>query len=401
MWRAAKIKASVLQFSILVAVMVTMVLLSFITLNQTFSFFQFKSESLLDELRSNEDVFFSPTDENITTLSNNVDRGFRGGFQLIKVSSDIGSGEINKIGLIGTSLHSEETALYLRDDKKPLVMVGKATIQGKSYIPASGVKAGVISGTYFSGEQLINGITLLSGSKLPDLDPSFNSYLKKIQEGMTQENLDIVSNISNLKNSFQNPEKIVLSESPITVFEQAYGNIRIQSSREIIISKQADLMDVLIVSPKVKIEKGFKGRIHVIARDSIIIEENVELSYPSSLVLYSKNNDEVSNAIAIEGNSKILGNVMYIQDIKQDKPSSNLIISEDATILGSIYCQGYLDLRGTVAGSVYTEYFMTDTGGSRYINHILDGKILRNSKSELFCTLPLDKKKKGVVQWMY
>ncbi len=380
-------------------VMVTLVLLSFIILNQTYSFFRLKSENLLHTLKQNETLFFTPSDDIASEELEAIEKGFRGGFRLLKISSTFNEGAIEKIGLVGVSLKKENTTLYLQDTNTPLVMVGNASIKGKAYIPASGIKAGVISGTYFNGDKLVDGTTSASGSSLPSLESGYLSYLSELQTGTSFDDGEIVSMNAELNNSFYDPEKIVSSELPSAIYEKAYGNVRFQSSKEIVISREANLKDVLIVSPKVRIEKGFKGRIHIIARDSIIIEEGVVLDYPSSVVLQSRN--ENSSTIVIDEKSTVRGNIMYLTDSPSEKPNVNISVSKDAEVDGSIYCMGYLDLRGTVNGSVYTEHFMANESGGRYINHILDGNIVLDKDSEVLCTLPLKGKQKSVAQWMY
>ncbi|MBL4664088.1 MAG: hypothetical protein JKY22_11180 [Flavobacteriaceae bacterium] len=388
--------------SILVSVMVAIILLSFITLSHTHSFFRFKSENLLEQLERNEAVFFLDEIQNEAIFDSiELTKSFRGGFQLITAKSKFNNTYLIKIGLVGAIQNKQNTALYLQDNNNPLVMVGNAEIHGNVLLPANGVKAGVISGTYFNGNKLIRGDIKYSNSNLPALETNFDQYVQELRDISNINSDNSISLNSELKNSFKNSEKIIFDERQFTIYENAIGNIRFQSNKEIVISKEANLTDVLIVAPKIRIEKGFKGNIHLVAHDSIIIEKEVELKYPSSVIILHSINSEIDPAILIDKGSKVEGVVFFSNRIPTEKKETNILISEKAVVRGGLYCEGYVELYGTVFGEVYTSYFLTKASSGRYINHLMDGKIIANNESESFFHLPLKSSKKGVVQWMY
>lgn len=401
MWKPLKIKSSVLQLSILVAVMVGVLLISFIALNHTHSFFRLKSENLLQNLQQNESLFFPNHTANSINLERlQVENSFRGGFQLRSTLFKTPQGDLKKMGLMGAISQKEKQTLYLEDNQSPLVLVGDAKIQGTVKIPSSGVKAGVISGTYFNGKEFVRGPIQYSNSNLPPLENGFRDYISGLQQPKSTEDLQEITLSNELKNSFWEPEKRVFSSQGITLYEKAIGNIRFQSGEQITVAKEASLTDVLLVAPVIKIEDGFRGRVHLVARDSIIIGERVLLDFPSSLVLLPKQDQDIPAAIVVKENSSIDGSLIYLK-AATEKRLSNVLIPKNTTVTGGVYCEGYLEHYGTIYGNVYTSFFLAKSKGGVYINHLLDGKVLPHVETGQLSHLPLTDSHKNAAQWLY
>ena len=83
------------------------------------------------------------------------------------------------------------------------------------------------------------------------------------------------------------------------------------------------------------------------------------------------------------------------------KRETDIFVNTEAQVKGQVYCQGYLELQGTIEGTVYTNYFLTKASGSRYINHIYDGRIIANSESIQYAGLPIVNSQKTILQWLY
>ncbi|MFL0086920.1 hypothetical protein V2754_13895, partial [Tenacibaculum maritimum] len=127
------------------------------------------------------------------------------------------------------------------------------------------------------------------------------------------------------------------------------------------------LEDIIVKSPVVRVEKGFRGAIQILASDRIIIEENVLLEYPSILYAYGESG-EVN--IEIKKNSKILGGVLASSN-NSDKVN-NISASDNTTIAGELFCSGEVELKGNVYGSVYAHSFYLRTEESEYQNALLN-----------------------------
>ena len=404
-----KTKASVLQFALLVAVIVAFLLLSFITLTHTKQLFKTQSEFLLQTISESsngilftleKDYLSDSTSQNDTL---NIEESFWGGYQKVVSSASRANFVIKSIALTGVKTSNSKKALYLEDNINPLVVVGDTRIEGLVFIPQNGVKAGSIAGKYYTGDQVIYGPIQYSGSELPKLSSGFRSHIEGLLSGALLYEFQREKADKEVKNSFKNPPRVIETNGRFVIQGSATGNLFFKSNSEIIISNSALLKDVTIIAPKVRIEKGFKGRVNIVASDSIIVEQQVNLEYPSSLVLLEKKHQEsdAKPSILIAKESRINGVVIYLKENEPEKPDTNIYLEDTAVIHGEVYCQGFFELQGTVEGTVYTHKFLTNAPGGRYINHIFGGKILAHKKEENFCGIPLALASKGIVQWLY
>tara|TARA_R110002124_G_scaffold17532_3_gene73525 strand:- start:410752 stop:411990 length:1239 start_codon:yes stop_codon:yes gene_type:complete len=406
-----KIRASVLQFSILIATLVALLLLSFITLTHTHRFFKIQSDNFratIDNAQEGIILSLEPDfkeGEIISEKENSqldISTSYWGGFQKVTSVATKDSKTFSQMALVGALAENKRTALYLVDNNNALVLVGNTNIEGLSYIPSKGVKAGSIAGNYYNGKNLISGEIRHSNSRLPKLHPTFLNFIKALQKTPdVSESLVVLE--GELKNSFFEKEKVVYSPDMIVFTGKATGNMRIQSDREVTIDTYAQLTDVTIVAPIIRVQEGFNGRVHLIASDSIVIEKNVVLNYPSSLVLSEKSDskDNEFASIEIEEPSTIQGIVIHLQNREPEKATPNIVISKGASIEGEVYCEGHLELLGKVNGTVYTNKFLVRAPGGVYINHLYDGSISAKELPQEFSGLPLEKSTKGIVQWLY
>lgn len=412
-----KIKASAMQFAILVASLVAILLSSFLLLTHTHRFFSLQSDMLtntvsaaqkgidwsLDAQNKVIDSVVLSQEQTVTTIS----KRYWGGYLKMHSRSKTKSKEFEKVALVGSSTNLPRTAIHLSNNLLPLVMVGDAEIEGDCHLSDKGVKAGVIEGNYFKGESLNNGTIKRSSGVLPRLDSQWQLATKEFLETLPEFTM-IVEQGKDISNSFLSPVKTIYSPEAIVVTDKIAGYVNIKSDRAVQITSSAQLTDVLIVAPKVTIESGFKGNIHVIADKQIQLEKGVKLSYPSSLVLLDSNDDprrlvvKGEEPIFIDSNSNVEGTIIYLSDMV-DNPFSNVAISvsDQSLIRGSVYSNTTIELYGTVEGNVYAENFITRASGGRYINHLFNGKVLSQKLPLGFCGLPFEDQKKGVVQWLY
>jgi len=66
-----------------------------------------------------------------------------------------------------------------------------------------------------------------------------------------------------------------------------------------------------------------------------------------------------------------------------------MAIDKDALVVGDIYCNGILELKGSVIGSVYTHKLQLETRSSKYADVILNGIIDTSGIPDNFVGLPL------------
>lgn len=414
-WKVFKLKASALHFAILVSVIVALLLSSFLLLTYTFSTFSIKSDQVLENIKQSNlgiDYLFNPdnkVEDSLEIQLNQVPvilkKSYWGSFE--KVSSKAGTGSIafEKIALLGSISGAERTSIYVEDHQLPLVVAGNTRIEGKAYIPENNIKPGNIAGNYYQGNNLIYGKQSKSKKKLPELDPEWKLYAMEMLDFVPSAKEDVVG-LDSLSNSFFNNRKVIYQSEKIFLEHEVKGYVIVKSETEIEVSQFAKLDQVLLIAPKVVFNNRFKGNVHVIANE-VIVQENVVLEFPSSIVVMEKDPIKEENGFMSKpkieiGKSTIFqGNIIYLDLSKDSKSKNDIRIVEDVLIEGTVYCEGYTELSGIVVGSVLSSYFVANQEGSIYINHIYNGQVLTNKSNPEICGILYEHGINKIASWLY
>ena len=202
---------------------------------------------------------------------------------------------------------------------------------------------------------------------------------------------------------------MVYSNTELNLFNVKFiGNIIIQSKIKIKVSASTVLKDVILIAPEIEIEATTKGVFQAIATENITVGKNCELKYPSALVILAEDsieeNDSQENKkqhIFIDENTIVKGMVCYFQDTTNNKFEPQIILTENTTIEGFVYCEQQLELLGNVYGSMYTSGFITKQFGSVYQNHIYNGTISSTKLLNEYVGFPFENLESKVVKWLY
>ncbi len=331
-----------------------------------------------------------------------------GVFDLVFSQSTIVEENFQKLALVG-GYQNERNALYLQDTNRPLVIVGNTEIVGRTALPKSGVKRGSIAGHSYIGSQLIYGTIAESTHNLPKIkNKDFIKYFSR--DLFLKDSIQFIDLFENDKwlNSFNAPTKIYISNDIVHLnFIQLSGNIIVQSDTLIIVENTTRLKDIILVAPNIKIVDNVIGNFQAIATKNIVIGENCDLFYPSALILteaetydFVKNNKQASR-ILINSNSIIRGIVCYFSDDIQSTYEPRVVLEEDARVIGEIYSEENIELKGVVDGMVYTKGFVARQFGSVYQNHIYNGKIIEENLPKQYVGLQFENVSNSVAKWMY
>ncbi len=413
-----------MQFAILVSVIIAILLGSFLTLTYTQQFFKVQSNLILttiDEVNRAVDFGLQPRNSFSDSISFDrdnikatIEKKFWGGFEQLISTASAKTKTFSKIALTGSVLSDSKIAIYMGDTKLALKLVGDTRIEGDAYVSRMGILPGIISGQPYKGKKLITGNFRRSKGVLPKLDEEWLQYVQDIANFIPSNNDVVLPQKEIVTNSFFKNSKYIYDPGVLHINEIYIGNIVIKSNSEVIVSSQAELTDVVIVAPKITIQKGFKGSANLIADAQIIIEENVHLRYPSSLVVIDQtipNNRPTQvgeEPILISERTIVEGILVYFPKKETLQNGSNGIgslvnihIKPTGMIKGMVYCYGNVEVSGTVVGSIYTQRFIAREFGSIYTNYIYNGKVLGNDIHPKFCGLSFENTKKGVVKWLY
>ena len=418
-----KVISGALQFTIFIGVIIALILAGLVMLQNTHNFFIQQSKSTIENIQlANSGIMFLRQQKNLIADTITIDQLSRDNEKVQVQSSLWGIYEkaivktthrkkiFYKSALLGTQIDNlKRSNLYLQDNFKPLVLVGNTILKGNAFLPAQGVKPGYIAGEGFYGVNLINGASYKSDDKLPKLRDRYKESIEQLSKFQVykEENYLRESEIVRFTNSFLKPTKIWNSKSEIILSNnELSGNIIIQSEQKITVKKSATLKDIILIAPIIIIEDEVSGNFQVICNKQIKVGVDCKLNYPSALVLLEKK-DEVTASqmsdipIFIDKRTEIRGSILYLKAIKKNDFNTQVILNEESIIKGEVYCEGNLELKGKVVGSVYTEQFVVNKAGSVFINHIYNGQIANDNFPNQFCGLLFKDNQKSVAKWMY
>lgn len=403
-----------MQFAILVSVLVALLLSSFLLFTYTYSSFSLRSQRVLENIEAvNKGVeHMSDGDVNIDSLETTIGKTpvllkskFWGGFQLVYSRGGSGSTSFEKAALLGAGTGLDSPGILLENNRLPLVLAGDTRIEGDAYTPENIIKPGSIAGHYYAGNQLVYGRRYPSPEALPALNEGWRSYVREVLKFSPEAGATIVG-LENISNSFFKERQVIFKETGIFLDHALSGNVMVISGDEIEVSAFAKLDQVLLVAPRVVFRTGFEGNAHVISEEAIV-EENVRLRYPSSIVVNANVNkiprpeDAYTPKIRIGQKSHFEGNILFLDSTEQEGHKNDILLAEDSFVEGNVYCEGYTELKGTVSGSLYTRYFVANNRGSLYINHICNGRVTTVNVKPHLGGILLAGKEKRVAAWLY
>lgn len=130
--------------------------------------------------------------------------------------------------------------------------------------------------------------------------------------------------------------------------------------------------DVIIIAPHIEVLSGFEGSVQIYATDTINVGKDCTFDYPSCIGMIG--NELTSPYLNIGVNSTIEGVVFVFSD-NNELAQPRLIINEQATITGSTYCNGSVEHKGKVIGSLHCDELELKTPRAFYVNHLLNATV--------------------------
>lgn len=417
-----KIKAGALQYVLVISIIIAIIIIAFISLvylqqrmnikhqftKEAIAAVQLGFESLKHQKTPYDlktPVHFYDNEIAVTTLI----KKHWGIFDLAIVNSKVKNEFFQKIGLLGVQ-HSKREALYLKDNNNALVLVGKTKITGTVSLPKQGVKSGNIAGVSFYGNPLINGSRKASSSSLPQIQNI--EFVKDFYQNYLTNEMKSIELEDGVKihQSFTNTTGLYTATKPILLKNISLsGNIVVSSKTAIIVEASANLEDIILIAPKIKIEKNTTGNFQALARKSIEVASGCTLNYPTALILLNENDtsiqvfngeEQTKEQIHVSKNTLVKGMVVYCSDNNTSPYKTQIQIDDSAVIKGEVYCSKNLALEGSVFGSVYTNHFIVKKSGGVYVNHLFNGTINVKKLPIQYVGLLIDNESNSVAKWL-
>lgn len=333
------------------------------------------------------------------------EKTFWGFYEILKCEARWKSFSFSKKALMGEDvLAGEKTGLYLADHNDHLSLAGSIKIGGLVFLPKKGIKRAYIEGRGYTSDGFSKAQVRQSNGKVPDINKSLVEQIERyfpenLKDSVTY--FEYMADSNDIQRTFDQKTLVIFSKEEIVLERKnIIGNIIIISGKSIEVKNTCTCVEILLVAPYIKFCEDFTGSVQAFARDSIRVEEDVTLKYPSVLALFS--NGIAEKGIVLEPGSKISGTVVVFEDPITDRPKSIVTISREAIVEGIVYSNAYVDLQGEIHGSLYCDNLVLRTRSGVYVNHLMDVVIDPEKLSSHFTGVSLFEKPKQreVVKWM-
>lgn len=392
-----RLNGGALYYAIAISIIILLLILLFISLLQ-YNKYELDSyiiqEKLYDDEKSalslvlsNPSIIEYNQNDSIDIFDDNIEfaqlyKEHWGMFNILNINVRKHNYSINNYFLLGTNLETQDSiALYYPENGNYLSVSNDSWINGNVFAPKYGIKKSNVQGELNYKDNACDGEIFRSALDLPDIDIDLKQY---IEHSFDTSNLPIgyfsFDNIKNQKkivNSFKDSILYIISSDSILISgsPSMSGKILVKSFSKIVIEKNANLKNIIIFAPVIIIRDGFNGTIQCFASDSLVLEKNVSLNYPSYLCLFSKQNNSV---LIINDSCLIEGGIMSYSK-NDDHELINSYIN-NCTIYGQLYCNGTLWFCGKIVGSCFAQHLMLQTSNGTFedylYNTIIDFKSL-------------------------
>ncbi|UII30393.1 hypothetical protein LVD17_19055 [Fulvivirga ulvae] len=400
------VKAGVLSYVLVISIISAMVCASLIMLGYYYriSFIDYTQSDLLFSNAESGINYLLANEENIPEgkaikldLSESTETVVKkdqwGIFTVGSSHASSGRQRTTKIGYIGSDIEALP-CLYLADHGDPLYLVGDTRISGTAYLPGGNARQGFLNNTSFTGMELVNGLTHKSAKELPSVRQDLVSHIQFMQENF----MDHVAEgeMEGRVNSFKNAPLVFYSPSSMVINETMKGKILIISEESISLSGLSKLEDVILMAPYVEIKNGFEGTVQIFATDSIKMNSQASLLYPSALVL----NSSSKGVISIETNTVVEGAVLAVGN---GSPRERILkMGHNTFIDGSIYVQGNVQFSGRISGSLICENIVLQTPSAIHKNYLQHARIenIARAFSMYVPDFTALEASKGIMKWL-
>ena len=273
-----------------------------------------------------------------------------------------------------------DASLYLADHDRPLSLTGDTYIEGKAYLPKSGLRSGFFQQKGFSRKNLIEGTIDSSSKQLPPLEAAFRKQLRNLGDRITDTLLTASGDAADsIEHSFLNAaQQLVLPRKGILTHQYLKGKLIVLSDSLIEIGPGAYLEDVLLVAPFIHFTSGFKGAVQAIALDSITAETGCVFEYPSAMVGIGRSNaiGNTGATVTLHDGVTLHGMILGLAENNHSNIKPVVKVKAGATVKGLVYNEGYTYLNGRMEGAVFTHFFFEQRGPMSMENILIDATIV-------------------------
>lgn len=261
-------------------------------------------------------------------------------------------------------------AIWISDRDHSISLSGEAEISGDLFLPKNGINYMNLNFDSFRGNIIPSAKIHTSKKDLPPVDSTYIQFMRELK--------DLSAPLSQIPSEYHSFSDDIIYAS-VTDDEDIYAKGRIiLYGDKVRINSSCSISDIILIARYVTIESGFSGALQIMASDTVEIEKDVYLHYPSGVYIHGDRNKaflHIDSDSSIEGYAIIEGNVEggngFVVDIhyRQEK---------DSQLSGLLFVDGIAHLEGMVTGAAYLKECYYLAGENMYSGLIYNAKITRS-----------------------
>lgn len=287
-------------------------------------------------------------------------------YDLVHVTT--GDSIVSVCRIYGTEPMRDYT-LYYPGLRMPLSVAGNTLLQGILYLPQNGATYARVGSDYYYGPEIQPAQIRLATAELPKPD---SSALQRIAALFTQAD-KVVPAIppDSLHSSFLCNTTAVFRLGDAEIYGYTlHGNILLYAD-ELRIDSLCRLENVLICARKITVGSGARITAQLFARDTVLVEPNAVLEYPSGI--YAGEYVEIGEGTALDGY------VIVRDTAKREQVMANYRQSRTARVRGMLYVDGVAQLQGLLCGQAILRRAAYFSAEGYYQDMVYDLTLLENS----------------------
>lgn len=284
-------------------------------------------------------------------------------------------------------------SLYLADQYKYLSIGGKTYLGTDTYLPAYGIRKAYLDGIGYYRDSLVQGVSHAALPNLPALDERLKNKYEKMMNGISKkDSIVLLESITSdtINNSFAKkrlvircPENSVLENMHFTGHIVLFGT-------SLKIKNTVTLENCVVLVQTLDIEKRFCGSGQFIAGNSLNIGDSCQFYSPTVL---NADGNESSEGIHLGSGCFLSGDI--IQPSRTSLNTEVLTLGEHTKMIGQVYCNGIVSFQGTLFGSMFCRGFMFRTPRGVFSNYLLNSCIDYSRLPKEFGGVSLTSEKNG------
>lgn len=273
--------------------------------------------------------------------------------------------------LSGLAPEPTQTFYYV-DNRAALTLAGHTVLNGRLLLPQNGIIYGRVNSDFYSGEELPHSALLRSAAALPGVSSAAESCIRDL---FAAANGVYPLPADSLVRSFVRDSVAVYSVGNAELANcRLRGHIVVYAD-ELHIDASCCLEHLLFCARKVTVGAGARLKAQIFARDTVIVESQAVLEYPSGI--YAGTYAELGEECEVDGY------VIVRDTIRGRKMTAGYRQARTARLRGLLWVEGVAQVQGIVAGRAVLRQAVYFSPQGYYKDMLYDATMLENPLTAL------------------